>query len=444
MSLRSRIVNGIFGDEIRKEVDRRVALTVVALDDPHDRRMGDSYRDRMAGDRLQVLQDALDAWRKNPLARRIVELTTDYVVGGGLSVTAPKADSLVQGFLTEWWEHPLNKLQLRCFDWCDELTRSGELFPTLSSDSSGMTYLRAIPASDIDPIEHRPNDIEQTVMFYQSSRDLSTLEPIPWKPYDFRAPDLEAVMLHFPINRPVGAQRGESDLSVLLAWLARYNGFLEDRARMNHWRNSFVYDVEKEFESEAARVAYEKKLNARPPQSGAILVHPPGEKWSVIQPKLESRDANEDGQSIKKYIATGAGIPLHFMAEPESSTRTTAEQSGGPTFRHYDRRQLYFFDMLRSAAAAALARKALVDRRLDAHARIVVTGTDISARDNSELAQSATEVVDGFKQLRDEGIIDDEELARMAYKFAGEIVDVKELLERGRKDAAERKQRQPD
>ena len=41
-------------------------------------------------------------------------------------------------------------------------------------------------------------------------------------------------------------------------------------------------------------------------------------------------------------IATGAGVPMHFLAEPEGSTRTTAEQSGGPTFRHYDRRQLFF------------------------------------------------------------------------------------------------------
>ena len=37
----------------------------------------------MTARRLQ--QQALEAWRVNPLARRIVGLTSQYVVGGGIS-----------------------------------------------------------------------------------------------------------------------------------------------------------------------------------------------------------------------------------------------------------------------------------------------------------------------------------------------------------------------
>ncbi len=74
------------------------------------------------------------------------------------------------------------------------------------------------------------------------------------------------------------------------------------------------------------------------------------ETWSVIQPNLASQEAGEDGLAIKRMIAAGAGLPLHFLAEPESATRTTAESAGGPTFRHFEQRQRHFLWMLSDLA----------------------------------------------------------------------------------------------
>jgi hypothetical protein len=50
--------------------------------------------DRPAYSRQELLQQCLDAWRYNPLARRIVEITSQYVVGGGYTVSA--ADAVTQ------------------------------------------------------------------------------------------------------------------------------------------------------------------------------------------------------------------------------------------------------------------------------------------------------------------------------------------------------------
>ena len=48
-----------------------------------------SPRDRYDADRESILQDALDAWRLNPLARRIVGLTTHtWLVGKSLSTAS--------------------------------------------------------------------------------------------------------------------------------------------------------------------------------------------------------------------------------------------------------------------------------------------------------------------------------------------------------------------
>ncbi len=155
----SRLTERFFG----KEIDRRVSLAVRALDDPRDRQAnGSTYpRDRYDYDRETVLADALEAWRVNPLARRIVELTSQYVVGGGLSIEC--SHERTHQFIKDWWSHRLNRMDVRSFEWCDELSRAGELFIVISTDAAGMSYLRAIPAADIQEIRTAENDVEQEI-----------------------------------------------------------------------------------------------------------------------------------------------------------------------------------------------------------------------------------------------------------------------------------------
>ena len=363
-----------------------------------------------------------------------MELTSDYVVGGGIGIEAE--DNAAHAFLDEWWNHRLNHMPVRAFEWCDELTRSGEIFPIISTDASGMSYLRAIPALDIQEIESAPNDVEQERWYRQRPNSvLSAQDSILWKAYDEAADapgddgSFAPVMLHYAVNRPVGAQRGESDLAPLLKWLMRYSAWLEDRVRLNRFRQVFLYWVHRAFGNEAERYKRQADLNANPPNPGSILVTDDDEKWEVLQPRLDSFEAKEDGAALKKMIASGAGIPMHFLAEPEGSTRTTAEASGGPTFRHYGRRQDLFTWMIGDMARIALRRRAMMDPLVKGDAKIKVKGTDISVRDNAMLAEAASKVVNAFASLRDRGLITDEELLRVSYRFAGEIVDVPTLLQ---------------
>jgi hypothetical protein len=173
-------------------------------------------------------------------------------------------------------------------------------------------------------------------------------------------------------------------------------------------------------------------LSAAPPNPGSILVTDENEKWDVLSAKLESSEANEDGLAIKKMIAAGAGIPLHFIAEPESATRTTAEAAGGPTYRKFEQRQEYFENMIRVILQAVVARRKMVDPKMDTKATIIIQGSDISFRDNVSLAMAASNIMGTLKDLRDRKLIDDAELLRMIYRFVGEQTDTEEMLNRGR------------
>ncbi len=82
-TLKNRLAHALFGDIIQGAVAAATASVSVRVDDtpgwnrlapagPHDRDLAEWYQDQ---------EDALEAWRKNFLIRRIVTLARSYVLG---------------------------------------------------------------------------------------------------------------------------------------------------------------------------------------------------------------------------------------------------------------------------------------------------------------------------------------------------------------------------
>ena len=84
MGLKERVVEILFGGVL----ERRVASAVKAVDDRWWSQVAGAVgpHDLDWHERQTALKDALQAWRENPLAFRIVSLTTDYVVGSGIRI----------------------------------------------------------------------------------------------------------------------------------------------------------------------------------------------------------------------------------------------------------------------------------------------------------------------------------------------------------------------
>jgi hypothetical protein len=154
----------------------------------------------------QEFADALDAWRTNPLARRIVTLITAYVVGDGITLSSSYGP--LQRFLSAFWTHPQNHMPIRQREWCDELTRTGELFIVLHTNpADGMSYVRAISAGAIDKIGTAPGDYETELSYHET---VAMDDPDykdggrTWYSPIYQSTDLPTpgpLMLHFAINR---------------------------------------------------------------------------------------------------------------------------------------------------------------------------------------------------------------------------------------------------
>ncbi len=227
-------------------------------------------------------------------------------------------------------------------------------------------------------------------------------------------------MLHYAYNQLVGVAWGEPDLAPLLPWIGRYSSWLEDRARLNRFRFAYQIIWKKKWDSEAAKLAKTRELQTNPPLPGSWLLLDQDDTVEMPAPNLDSGDAEKDGLALKKMIAIGAGVPTHYLAEPESSTRTTAEAAGTPTFRGLEQTQTYFLDILTELAVIAVQHRKKLDRRVDSNSNIEAVGPDITERDNSVLALAVSRIYPAFSELFDRGGIDEKEFIRIVYRMAGE------------------------
>jgi hypothetical protein len=375
--------------------------------------MSELYRDRYDYDRKTILAECLRAWRINPIARRIVKLASMFIVGEGIDLKSDHEPT--HKYLEEWVRHPLNKLHRKYVAFCDEATRSGNLFFLCTADqATGMLYIRGVPADQVEEIKTAANDIDQELAFVPTAQGQA-----PWPGYDYTNTQ-DSFMLHYAYNQPVGVAWGEPDLAPMLPWIGRYATWLEDRARLNHFRNSFMYIVRGKYKSEAERKARESMLNMNPPRPGTVLVVDEQEAWGILSATLDSFDASVDGMAIKKMISLGAGYPLHYLAEPESATRTTAEAAGTPTFRGLEQTQNFFLDIIRELATIAIRYRKRFDRNVNPDSKIEAVGPDITERDNSSLALAVSRIYPAIAEIFDRDGIDENELLRIVYRMAGE------------------------
>lgn len=372
----------------------------------------------------ELYLDALTAWRKNPIAWRIIAITTDYVVGDELRVSSPNRS--LDRFIARFWNHPKNMMDLRLQPMSDELARSGDLFILLfRNPQDGMSYLRFVTKDRIQAIQTAPNDWESELVY--TERTLEGEERRWLSPHHPEADQAPAVMLHYAVNRPIGALLGESDLTTMIPWLQRYSRMLEDRVRL-HWAvRAFLWLV-----TVPANKVKEKQEQYRiPPESGSIVVHDESENWQAVSPNLHGLDAAADLKAVRGMIDAGSGYPPHWRGEAADANLATATAMQAPTERHLLRRQQYFTFLLQDLLFHAYQRSQWGAQRAlpteDYQQLFVVVRPDISRADNESLARAARDLTQGISLLAEQINRLPPSLARhslrLVFKFAGEPLD---------------------
>lgn len=379
--------------------------------------------ERDAAEIETLYNDALAAWRKNPLAKRAVDIIADYVVGDGITLTSPFPP--LQAFIDAFWHHPRNQAPHRLETMCHELTLAGDLFPLLfRNPHDGMSYLRFVTKDRIARVETAADDWETETAYVELPRTAGGPET-RWVSATAAGEGESAVMLHYAVNRPLGALLGEGDLATMIPWLLRYGRLLEDRVRFHWAARAFLWFVT----VPTHLVGVKQEQYRQPPEPGSIVVADDAERWEVKAPQLNGADASHDLEAVRRMVFTGSGIPPHWFGE-KGSNRAEASAMQGPAERHLRRRQQYFVWLLEDLVFHAYQRARQVRPGLpalpSASYRQLFTAAvpDISRQDSAERALAASHLASVWRQLVLETEPQSRQLAELLlsqlFRFMGE------------------------
>lgn len=105
----------------------------------------------------QTLDYAQYFYKSNPIAKRIIDLTAEYVIGDGIKYVAE--DNAVQEILDAHWTDPTNNWTINQFSRVRDLGLTGELcIPVYVNESNGHVTLGNIDTGMIDVVIENPHN----------------------------------------------------------------------------------------------------------------------------------------------------------------------------------------------------------------------------------------------------------------------------------------------
>ncbi len=422
------------------EEDRYWGRTATGTEeDYYWRRLSDNWyqKDPIPSTYLELHNACYEAYNANPLAFAIIEMTTSFVLGKGVTIAATHPS--VQNVLQEFWHDPDNHMETRIYALCTELSLYGEQFIRFYVNTiDGSVKIRQVDPSIIDQIETDPDDIETVIRFHRRPIGPSATQPGDSAPTtSLEQSNFEgewfasgSEMVQFCINKVSNAKRGKSDLATLLPWLRRYKDWLTDRVRINKYKGAFLWDVQL-LGADRKAIDRKKMEYSTPPEPGSVIIHNEAEKWSAVKPEINANEAAEDGRALKLMIAVGAQVPEHYLSDGSNGNRATAAEMGLPTLLKFQRRQYVMRFLLRTILDRVI-REACKARRLaaDIDMRYDIIFPEIDVDDHQVLASSMQLLVSALTTAKQQGWVSDETAMRLLFQFADEEVDIHEELGR--------------
>lgn len=342
----------------------------------------------------------------HPLLKRGLLVRAGYIWGQGVEVTArvPSADGSTDPVLQDAVNQIIDAFEkLNEGTWTgmrarDELERAqgtdGEVFLALfTSPLTGEVRVRTVPQQQVLQIVCNPEDSDEP-WFYVRSYAVAALpkegQPLEAPPTTLRRviyPALgfdprmigmgfkprvlngaevlwDAPMLHVPVNRLDGWQRGIPDVYASVAWARLYQEFLVDWAGLTKALSKIAWKATGETKSRAQMAAAaakaQQQTNSTLPQpntpAGGTVVTGPGSGFEAVSKSGATIDSGS-GKPLAGMVAAGLGVPItQILADPGvTGARATAETLDKPQILEMGMRRLLWQSVMERVLRHAIA-----------------------------------------------------------------------------------------
>lgn len=367
---------------------------------------------------------ALRLFRKHHMARRLLHLICDFVVGDGITVQA-KAEGesdqkLIQVLIDEFWNDPINAMDRKNEQRCIEWNLWGEIcMPVRRNEATGQVRLgwitpRAIEEVIPDPLTGEPATI---VLGSDAARSAgrNRLEVIRYRDDDNANATggvLAGDCFYRAINTPWGADRGISELYTAADWLDVLDNTLRahaDRAKLDSY---FIWDITFKGKDEEWIKAWLAANGDKRPAPNSIRAHNENVIWQCISPTLGSADMEQHIRTLRTYIMGGFGYPNHWFGSGDDANLATAAVMSEPTRKNLRRKQKQFRTLLTDVLSYTLASYQAANRMPKSYTMndepFDVQIPDLSGPDIAKVGAAMTAIANAISVAEEKGWISHE------------------------------------
>jgi hypothetical protein len=350
--------------------DPDMAHTATQMGSQYNRRLTQATRDlpEITADRAREI--AYWLWETNPVAKRILELNKDFIVGEGITVHAADPEEedrkKVQYMIDRFWNDAINQMDMKVHNKVLELSLYGEqCYPAFVNDKNGHVRLGYIDPSMIGDVVTDPDNAEIRVAVIMKPKTpgekpdvykiINQCEDVNSEHYGrmvgiedgekFGELKYKGQCFYFKVNSVSNATRGRSDLLSIADWVDAYDQILFNEVDRAILMKSFIWDVKLTGMSDTEITAYAK--GNPQPKPGAVRYHNDRVEWNAVAPSMHSQDAKTGMDGILSYVATGAGLPKTWLNGMMDVNRATATELSEPAIKRLATRQQFFLYMLR-------------------------------------------------------------------------------------------------
>lgn len=312
-------------------------------------------------ERMQEL--AVFLWKSNPLANRIIELPLVYLLAEG--VTMNVQDETAQQWLNEFWNDPINQMDIKLPKKVREMSLFGEqCWPVFRNPTNGAVRLGYLDPGLIKEVKTDPDNTEQPIGVVtkalgkkRKSKKYRIIVPGSENIFGEEAKKIreefnDGECFYFNINALSSSSRGLSDLLATMDWLDLYDKALFGEVERWDALRSFIWDV-------TLRGATEETVKKRAseievPSSGGVRVHNDAETWQAVTPDLQAANGAENARTVRNHILGGSTLPEHWYGGGGDVNRSTAGEMGEPTFKTFKFRQTEWKHILETVCFYAI------------------------------------------------------------------------------------------
>ena len=360
------------------------------------------------------LKVAFWLYRHNPIAKRIIEVIQDFVIGPGVQFSAkePKVEEVLWNF----WSDPHNGWELRQFQRVSELFLFGEqIYQVFVNEANGHVRLGYIDPLNVEKIILDRDNPEIAREIKLKNRD-HTLKVIrnDDDPFSETYGRLVGDVFLFQVNKVSNASRGVSELFTLADWLDAYDQFVFQALERANFLTTFIWDISIEGATDEECRLKALQLQQNPPKPGSFRVHNERTKWEAVSPDLSGVDLEQYTKVIRAIIQAGSGVPEHWLGTGEYITKATAQAMGEPTFRRLQAKQRYVKSMFEFMFRFVLD-QAIIAGTLspDLDLTFTVKMPEISKRDLKEGTDTLSKLVQTLSIASEEGWISKDSAKRI-------------------------------